>query len=692
MNEGKHDININDEKLHINTLIYPPVEMPFDAIPFNLINEEDIEEAVLCGIKQEDKEIQEIVENDASPTFQNTLLPLEYSGKLLNKAVNVMGIYLANATTDTLENLAQKLYPLISEHNNNISFNYALFKRIETVKHNNENLSCEEQRLLDITYDEFIRRGVNLPEEKQKRLREISSELSKTVLQYSKNILDDTNSYLLTIKNRNKLEGLNAHHLEAAAQTAKEKGTNGWAFTMNAPSFQPLLMLCKNRTLRKNVWYAYNRLGMKDGKFDNRPLVEKIVNLRMEKAQILGFDCFADYVLTKRMAGSKERVNQFLDLLIEKYKPQAIKESKELKAFIQKKTSKNFNPKPWDASYYAHILKVSKHKVDTEKLRVYFEIDRVIEGVFGLAKKLYGIRFKLNKDIPTIHKDVKVYEVYDEDNSFLALLYADFYPRKEKKSGAWTYSIKEQYTTEEGKNIRPHVGITMNFSKPTKKKPALLTLGEVTTFLHEFGHALHEIFSNTRFLSQSGTNVYWDFVELPSQFMENYALEKDFLKTFAVHYKTGKPLPEKVIERIIQSRNFRVASACMRQLSFGLLDMGYYTLAQKLEGDIISFEKKAWAKAVLGRQSRKICMSTNFQHIMSGGYAAGYYSYKWAEVLDADAYSLFQQTGIFNKETAKRFRDNILSKGATQDPNILYNNFRGQAPTINALLRRDGIN
>ncbi len=686
----EHIIENHAAKNHVNTLIFMP-DTPFEAITFNQIQEEDIQEAIIYGMEQEDKEISEIVNCSATPTFQNTLLPLEHTGKILDRAMTVLGIFLSNATTDTLEEMAQLLSPQVSEHYNNINFNKSLFRRIEAVKQKQEKLTAEEQRLLDTTYEDFIKRGINLPREKQERLKEISTELSKITLQFSKNVLDDTNRFLLTVEQRNELKGLNAHHLESAAQTAREKGKEGWAFTLQGPSFRPLLVYCKNRKLRKQVWLAYNRLCMKKGKYDNRDLVRTIVNLRQEKAQILGYDCYADYVLTKRMAGSKEQVNHFLNELIEKYKPHARVEDRQLKEFIKETTPQLGKVKPWDYAYYSYLLKVKHYDFDSEKLRPYFEIGQVINGVFKLANTLYGIDFKENHNIPTWDKDVKVYEVYDTDKKLLALLYADFYPRNNKKSGAWTFGIRSQYHDDNGRNIRPHVGITMNFSKPTGKKPALLTLNEVTTFLHEFGHALHEIFSDTRFPSQSGTNVYWDFVELPSQFMENYALEKDFLKTFAFHYKTGQAIPEEMIDKIIRSRNYRVASACLNQVSYGLLDMAYYTLTHPLTEDIVSFEKKSWAKAIINSEKLQVCMSTQFQHIMTGEYAAGYYSYKWAEVLDADAFSFFQETGIFNRETATRFRDNILSKGSTKDPNVLYSNFRGQAPTIDALLRRDGI-
>lgn len=673
-----------------NALVHAP-KLPWGAVAFDRISEQDIREAVTLGIRREDEEIAGITANPAKPTFQNTLLPLENAGRLLEDALTVMGIMLNNATSDALETMAQELTPMVSEHNDNIRFNKALFERIAAVKRSGERLTDEEQRLLDVTYEEFVRRGIHLPPDRQRRLREITQKTAKLTLQFSKNVLDDTNSFLLTVTDKEKLRGLTALQRASAAQTAKERGKKGWAFTLQAPSMRPLLMYCKDRGMRKKIWLAYNRLGMKNGRWDNRPLVKELVNLRRERAQILGFDCYADLVLTRRMAGNKERVAQFLEELIKAYRPQAVSEYKELKAYILKKETAAFKPKPWDDAYYSRMLKKEKYDFDAETLRPYFELGNVITGVFGLAKTLYGITFKENKALPAWDRDVKVYEVYDADNSFLALLYADFHPRRNKKSGAWTFGIKGQRHTEDGRNIRPHVGITMNFSKPAGKKPALLTLEEVTTFLHEFGHALHEMFSNTRFESQSGTNVYWDFVELPSQFMENYALEADFLKTFAFHYKTGKTIPSDMTDKIIRSKNYHAATACLRQVGFGMLDMAYYTLTEPFDEDVIKFEKKAWKKSILRPQNLKVCMTTQFQHIMTGGYAAGYYSYKWAELLDADAFAYFKENGIFNRKTAQKFRDNILSKGATQDPNILYKNFRGKEPSIEAMLLRDGI-
>ena len=436
---------------------------------------------------------------------------------------------------------------------------------------------------------------------------------------------------------------------------------------------------------------ARNTLCIKDNDTNNLEVCKRLVNLRREMAQLLGYDTYADYVMKYRMASSVENVYKLLNDLITAYKPTALSEHAEVEALAKEMEGDDFKMEPWDAAYYTHKLKMKKYDLDPEMLRPYFEVNNVIKGVFGLATRLYGITFKENKAIPVYHPDVKPYEVYDKDGSYLAVLYVDFHPRKGKRDGAWMTEFQGQWIDKDGKNVRPHASLVMNLSKPTEDKPALLRLGEVETFLHEFGHSLHGMFANTRFESMSGTNVWWDFVELPSQFMENFAVEKEFLKTFAFHYQTGEPMPDELIDKIIASRNFGAATACLRQVAFGLLDMAYYTQKEEFTDDIIPFEKQAWAKAIIGEQRKDTCMTVQFSHIMAGGYAAGYYSYKWAEVLDADAFSVFKHEGIFNQSTAQRFRDNILSRGGTEHPMELYKRFRGKEPTIQALMERDGI-
>ena len=445
------------------------------------------------------------------------------------------------------------------------------------------------------------------------------------------------------------------------------------------------------RELRRQMYMAKNTECIHDNTENNLEICKRLINLRRELAQLLGYKTYADYVLRRRMAGNVRTVRHLFRELLDAYKPTAIAEVKAIEEEARSIEGRRFTLKPWDFSYYSHKLQLRKYNLDAEMLRPYFELSKVIDGVFGLANRLYGITFKENKEIPVYHPDVKAYEVFDKDGSFLAVFYADFHPRQGKQGGAWMTEYQGQWIDHKGVNVRPHVSVVMNVTKPTADKPALLTLGEVETFLHEFGHSLHGMFANTRFESLSGTNVWWDFVELPSQFMENYAVEKEFLRTFAFHYQTGEPMPDALIRRIVRSRNFNAAYACLRQVSFGLLDMAYYTLREPFDEDIIAFEKKAWKKAMVIRQLPDTCMTVQFSHIMSGGYAAGYYSYKWAEVLDADAFGVFKKNGIFDQATAQRFRDHILSKGGTEPPQVLYRRFRGGEPTIDALLKRNGI-
>ena len=505
-------------------------------------------------------------------------------------------------------------------------------------------------------------------------------------LQFSQNLLKENKAFTLDITDESLLDGLPETAREAAAMTAKEQDKQGWVFTLDMPSYSPFMTYSTKRELRRQMYMARNTVCTHDNTENNLEICKRLVNLRREIAQLLGYKTYADYVLKRRMASNTRGVYRLLNDLIDAYKPTAVKEREELKRFAHTK-----DMEPWDVSFYTHQLQMKKYNIDAEMLRPYFELSQVIKGVFGLANRLYGITFQENKDIPVYHPDVKAYEVFDKDGSFLAVFYADFHPRKGKQGGAWMTEFQGQCIDRKGENVRPHVSVVMNLTKPTEEKPALLTLSEVETFLHEFGHSLHGMFANTRFESLSGTNVWWDFVELPSQFMENYAVEKEFLRTFAFHYKTGEPLPDELIRRILRSRNFMAATACMRQVSFGLLDMAYYTQRDAFGDDIIAFEKQAWKKAILGRQLPDTCMTVQFSHIMAGGYAAGYYSYKWAEVLDADAFAVFKRHGIFDRVTAQRFRDEILSKGGTEHPMELYKRFKGGEPTIDALLKRNGI-
>lgn len=670
-----------------------PYHTPHATVPFDRITLADYEPAIREGMRREDEEIDAIITNPEEPTFGNTVAALEHAGELLDRVTTVMFNLMSAETCDELEAIAEKLMPELSEHSNNISLNEKLFRRIKQVYDVRDRLTLtpEERQLLEKTYDGFVRNGANLSDTDKETFRKLSMELSTLTLRFSQNHLKETNNYELHLTAEEELEGLPESAIEAAAHAAAEKGKTGWIFTLQAPSYVPFMKYSDHRELRRKLYLAYNTQCTHDNEQNNLEIVKRLVNLRMQIAQLLGYTDFADYVLRKRMAEDSRHVYHLLDQLLEAYTPAAHKEVEEVTALARRVEGDDFELMPWDFSYYSEKLRKEKYDLDEEALRPYFELSQVKAGVFGLATRLYGISFKENKDIPVYHPDVKAYEVYDKDGSFLAVLYTDFHPRAGKKSGAWMTSYKEQWIDDKGVNSRPHVSVTMNFTKPTPDKPALLTFSEVTTFLHEFGHALHGMFANTRFKSMSGTNVYWDFVELPSQIMENFAIEKEFLNTFARHYQTHEPLPEALIQRIIDAANFNVAYACLRQVSFGLLDMAWYTRRTPFEGDVRTYEREAWKRAQILPQVEETCMSVQFGHIMSGGYAAGYYSYKWAEVLDADAFSVFKEKGIFNTEVAQSFRDNILSKGGTEHPMTLYKRFRGQEPTIDALLKRNGI-
>ena len=670
---------------------FEPYGTPHDTVPFDRIKLEHFEEAFMEGIRRDNEQIEKTINNPEKPTFDNTIINTEEDEgyyDLLSRVSTVFFNLLSAETNDDMDALAQKMQPILTQHANDVRLNPRLFERIRYVHLHHRKLTPEEKMLLDNCYEGFVRSGALLDEAGKERLRRLTEEASMLSLQFSQNLLKEQKAFTLDITDEAQLDGLPETAREAAALTAKEKGKQGWVFTLDFPSYSPFLTYSTQRELRKQLYMARNTVCTHDNSENNLDICKRLINLRREMAQLLGYKTYADYVLKRRMATNTRNVYHLLNDLIDAYKPTAQKERDELRKLAHKDVDKM---KPWDAGFYSHKLQMKKYNIDAEMLRPYFELKNVIKGVFGLANKLYGITFKENKDIPVYHPDVKAFEVFDKDGSFLAVFYADFHPRKGKQGGAWMTEYQGQFIDKKGENVRPHVSVVMNLTKPTEEKPALLTLSEVETFLHEFGHSLHGMFANTRFESLSGTNVWWDFVELPSQFMENYSIEKEFLRTFAFHYKTGEPLTDELINRIVKSRNFMAATACLRQVSFGLLDMAYYTKKDEFKDDIIPFEKNAWKKAILGEQLPDTCMTVQFSHIMAGGYAAGYYSYKWAEVLDADAFSVFKKHGIFDQKTAQRFRDEILSKGGTQHPMTLYKNFKGSEPTIDALLKRNGI-
>lgn len=688
--------NIKEKGKHVNPF-FLPYGTPHETAPFDKITIDDYEEAIIEGIRRDNEQIEKMLNNPEEPTFYNTIVHEDEDEQrkhyydLLDRVTSVFFNLLSAETNDEMDALAQKISPMLTKHSNDISLNPKIFERIKYVYDHHGTLTSEEQRVLENSYDGLVRSGALLNDKDKETFRKLTEKASMLSLQFSQNVLKENKAYSLHITDKNKLHGLPETALETALEAAKERNLDGWVFTLDMPSYSPFITYCKDRELRKEIYMARNTICTKDNKENNFDVCKQLVNVRREMAQLLGYKTYADYVMKYRMAAKVENVYKMLNDLIEAYKPTAIKEEAEITALAKEKEGQSFEMQPWDVAYYSHQLQLKKYNFDPEELRPYFEINNVIKGVFNLATKLYGITFKENKDIPVYHPDVKPYEVYDEDGSYLAVLYVDFFPRKGKRDGAWMTEYQGQWIDKNGKNHRPHASLVMNLSKPTKEKPALLRLSEVETFLHEFGHSLHGMFANTRFESLSGTNVWWDFVELPSQFMENFAVEKDFLRTFAFHYQTGEPIPDSLIEKITASRNYNVASACLRQVSFGLLDMAYYTQEEPFCEDIIPFEKKAWEKAIIGKQLPETCMTVQFSHIMAGGYSAGYYSYKWAEVLDADAFSMFKEHGIFNKDVAKSFRDNILSKGGTEHPMTLYKRFRGQEPTIKALLKRNGI-
>ena len=679
-----------------NNPFFNDYSTPHNTVPFHLIKLEHYEEAFMEGMKREKEELDKIINNEEEPTFDNTIIYKdetkgEHYYDLLGRASTVFSCMLGAETNDDLDALAQKMSPLLTQHANDMQLNEKLFKRIKHVYEHHRELTPEEATLLQKVYDGFVRSGALLNEEGKEQFRRLSEEASLLSLQFSQNLLKENKAFELHLTNEEDLDGLPESARQMAAHTAQEQNKEGWIFTLDFPSYSPFLTYSTKRELREKLYMAKNTEGIHDNPENNLAICTRLINIRRELAQLLGHDTYADYVLEHRMASSVKNVYKLFNDLISAYKPQAIKEIKEVEQLAKEIEGDAFEMQPWDFGYYSHKLQLQKYNIDSEMLRPYFELSKVIEGVFGLANRLYGISFKENNEIPVYHQDVKAYDVFDADGSYLAVFYADFHPRKGKQGGAWMTEFQGQWINRKGQNIRPHVSVVMNFTKPTPQKPALLTLGEVETFLHEFGHSLHGMFANTRFGSLSGTNVWWDFVELPSQFMENYATEKEFLRTFAYHFESGEPIPDELIDRIIKSKNYLSAYGCLRQVSLGLLDMAYYTQKDGFKEDIITFEKDAWKDAIITKQLPNTCMTTQFSHIISGGYAAGYYSYKWAEVLDADAFSLFKKNGIFDKNTALSFRENILSKGGTEHPMTLYKRFRGQEPTIDALLERNGI-
>jgi len=668
-----------------------PLLQPFDTAPFSQIKNAHFKPAFEQAIANARAEIDTITANTEAPTFENTIEALEFAGQQLDRISSIFFNLNSAETNDVIQAIAQEVSPLLSEFGNDITLNEELFKRVKIVYENKNALvlTPEQQTLLDKKYKSFSRNGANLPENKKQQLRDIDKKLAKLKLTFGENVLAETNKYTLHITDEKDLAGLPDHAKEAAAQTAEEMGKQGWVITLQYPSYIPFMTYADNRELRKKLAIASGAKGFQNNEHDNQKNVLEIAKLRHQRAQLLGYNTHAHFVLEERMAENPQKVEGFLQELLEKAKPAAKREFEELSAFA-KKTDDIDQLQKWDSAYYTEKLKQERFDLDDEKLKPYFKLENVIEGAFTIALKLYGIKFTEVFDVDTYQEDVKTFRVKDTNGHDIAIFYADFHPRPGKRGGAWMTSYKPQYV-KDGKNERPHISIVCNFTKPGKTKPSLLTFNEVTTLFHEFGHALHGILANTTYPSLSGTSVFWDFVELPSQILENWCYEKEALELFAKHYETGESLPMELIEKIKASFSFMEGMQTLRQLSFGLLDMGWHGSDPSAIKDVKTKEENAFGDTQLFPDIAENCMSTSFSHIFQGGYSSGYYSYKWAEVLDADAFAYFMEKGIFNSEVAAKFKEHILSKGGIEHPMTLYKRFRGKEPNPNALLKRAGL-
>jgi len=669
-----------------------PLLKSFDIAPFSSIENKHFKPAFLQAIANAKTEITTIVKNEETPTFENTIEALEFSGHQLDRISSLFFNLNAAETNEELQKIAQEVSPLLTEFGNDITLNQDLFEKIKSVYDQRDllDLTIEQQTLLTKRYKSFSRNGANLSEEKKVRLREIDAKSAKIKLTFGENLLAETNKYEKHITQESDLDGLPDGAKEAAAQLAKAKGKEqGWLLTLDYPSYIPFMKYAKNRVLRKELSMAFGSKGFHGDALDNKENVLQIVKLRHERANLLGYRTHAHFVLEERMAKTPENVHSFLSELLEKAKPAAKEEFKTLEAFA-KEIDGIERLEKWDGSYYSEKLRQQLFKLDDEQLKPYFKLENVITGVFKIAEKLFGLQFEEVTDIPTYHEEVKTFQVYDAHKNHIALFYADFHPRAGKRGGAWMTSFKPQYKKDD-KNVRPHISNVCNFTPSTPTKPSLLTFNEVTTLFHEFGHGLHGMLANTTYPSLSGTSVYWDFVELPSQVLENWCYEKEALELFATHYETGETIPMELVQKIKESATFQEGMQTLRQLSFGLLDISWHGTDPTNIKDVKVYENKAFGDTNLYPETPKTCMSTAFAHIFQGGYSSGYYSYKWAEVLDADAFAYFKEEGIFNKEVATKFKDHILSKGGTEDPMVLYKRFRGAAPTNLALLKRAGL-
>jgi peptidyl-dipeptidase Dcp len=661
-----------------------------NTAPFSQIKLDDYKPAFIENIAKARTEIDSITNNPEAPTFENTIVALDFSGENLDRLSSIFFNLNSAETCDEMQKIAQEVSPLLTAFGNDISLNEELFKRVKAVYDQKDSLilTTEQATLLDKKFKGFSRNGALLSDEDKLKLREIDTELAKLKLTYGENVLAETNNYQLHITNEADLKGLPDGTKEMAASLAKSKNLEGWVFTLDFPSYLPFVTYVDNRELRKEIAIAAGKKSFQNNEFDNQENVKRIVELRHKRANLLGYESHSHFVLEERMAQNPEKVQSFLNDLLEKAKPAAQKEFAQLTAFAKELDGMDQLEK-WDGAYYSEKLKQKLFSLDDEILKPFFKLENVLNGAFTIAEKLFGITFKEVFDIDKYHPDVQTFEVVDFQNELVAIFYADFFPRKGKRNGAWMTSYKSQFI-KNGINERPHVSIVCNFTPPTETKPSLLTFNEVTTLFHEFGHALHGMLANTTYPSLSGTSVYWDFVELPSQVLENWCYEPEALALFAKHYQTGEIIPQEYVEKIKESASFLEGMATLRQLSFGILDMTYHGKSQAI-ADVKAFEKLAMEGTSLYPDVPENCMSTSFSHIFQGGYSSGYYSYKWAEVLDADAFAYFQEKGIFNKEVATKFKDNVLSKGGTELPMELYKRFRGQEPKPEALLKRAGL-
>ena len=654
------------------------------SAPFNEIKEEHFLPAFQELIKISEKEIDDIVENNEEPSFENVIEALAYSGEKLDVVSSIFFNLNSAETNDEIQKIAQEVSPLLTEFSAKISQNEKLFSKIKKVYEEQQKyqLNEEQQMLLSETYKGFVRSGALLNETDKEKFKEISIELSKKSLQFGQNVLAETNNYFKHISDEEELAGIPEAILQQYREDAKERNLEGFVVTLQYPSYIPFMTYAENRELRKELALANGKKSFSNNEFDNQNIIKEIITLKQEKAQLLGYKNYAEYVLEERMAKSPDQVTSFLNELLEKARPYAEKEIEELKTLAKADGIEEMQS--YDHAFYAEKLRKQKFDIDDEELKPYFQLEKVQEAVFGLAKKLFGLDFVETTEIQKYHEEVKTYEIF-ENGVFKALLYVDYFPRKGKRAGAWMTSFKNQFR-KNGENSRPHISVVCNFSKPTSDTPSLLTFQEVTTLFHEFGHALHGVLADTTYPNLSGTSVKWDFVELPSQFLENFCYEPEFLKTFAKHYKTGEVLPDEKIQKISDSKNFMEGYQTLRQLGFGLLDMAYHSNADKV-GDIKTFETEETKATNLYPSNPETAMSTSFSHIFQGGYSAGYYSYKWAEVLDADAFQYFKENGIFNPEIAAKYKV-LLSSGGTKDPMELYKNFRGSEPKVESLLKR----